>query len=116
MKKVFWIKFSLLLIILSSATISCSDNFLDVDVQGGVNTASDPELAQKLVTGVYSSMMQGDSWGNGDVHGFAFISASSIMSDDADKGSTPSDQAVPVGAMDDFTLTPTNKFCETLWS
>src|SRR5688572_20393068 len=116
MKKVFSIRFSVLLTLLCSITISCSDDFLDVAVQGGVDTSSDPELAQKLVTGVYSSLMQGDSWGNGDVHGFAFISASSIMSDDADKGSTPTDQAVPVGAMDDFTVTPTNKFCETLWS
>jgi hypothetical protein len=116
MKKIFWTKFSLLLTVFFCVTISCSDDFLDVPVQGGVNTSSDPELAQKLVTGVYSSLLQGDSWGNGDVHGFAFITASSIMSDDADKGSTPSDQAIPVGALDDFTVTPTNKFCETLWS
>ncbi|MFZ6014064.1 MAG: RagB/SusD family nutrient uptake outer membrane protein, partial [Bacteroidota bacterium] len=95
---------------------SCSDNFLDVPVQGGSTTASDPNLAAKLVTGVYHSLLQGDSWGNGDVHGFAFISVTSIISDDADKGSTASDQAVPVGDIDNFTLTPTNKFCETLWS
>jgi starch-binding outer membrane protein, SusD/RagB family len=95
---------------------TCSDDFLNVPIQGGVTTATDPALAQKLVTGVYHSLLQGDSWGNGDVHGFAFITASSIMSDDADKGSSPSDQMVPVGDMDNFTLTSTNKFCETLWS
>lgn len=115
MKKISWIKFSFLFITLS-ITISCSESFLDVEVQGGVDPDSDPEVAQRLVTGVYNSLLQGDSWGNGDVHGFAFISATSIMSDNADKGSTLSDQAVPVGAMDDFTLTSTNKFCETLWS
>lgn len=95
---------------------SCSDSFLDIPVQGGVTTESDPKLAAKLVTGVYNSLMQGDSWGNGDIHGFAFISVTNIMSDDADKGSTASDQLVPVGDIDDFNLTPTNKFCETLWS
>jgi hypothetical protein len=95
---------------------TCSDDFLNVPIQGGVTTATDPALAEKLVTGVYHSLLQGDSWGNGDVHGFAFITASSIMSDDADKGSSPSDQLVPVGDMDNFTLTSTNKFCETLWS
>lgn len=116
MKRSILLKVSFLFLLLSGVIISCSDEFLDVDVQGGVSTTSDPNLAQKLVTGVYNSLLQGDSWGNGDVHGFAFISATSIMSDDADKGSTPSDQAVPVGAMDNFTLTPTNKFCETLWS
>lgn len=95
---------------------TCSEDFLNVPIQGGVTTETDPALAQKLVTGVYHSLLQGDSWGNGDVHGFAFITASSIMADDVDKGSNPTDQMVPVGDMDNFTLTPTNKFCETLWS
>ncbi|HEY0743229.1 MAG TPA: RagB/SusD family nutrient uptake outer membrane protein [Chryseosolibacter sp.] len=116
MKKfVFSIKISLITLVALVAQ-SCSDDFLDVKVQGGVTTESDPGLAQDLVTGVYASLLQGDSWGNGDVHGFAFISVTSIMSDDADKGSTAQDQAVPVGDIDDFTLTSTNKFAETLWS
>src|SRR5688572_32891879 len=96
--------------------MSCSDEFLDIPVQGGVTTQSDPQLAGKLVTGVYNSLLQGDSWGNGDVHSFAFISATSIMSDDADKGSTAGDQLVPVGDFDNFTVTPTNKFVESLWT
>ncbi|MBI1766900.1 MAG: RagB/SusD family nutrient uptake outer membrane protein [Bacteroidetes bacterium] len=99
-----------------SFAFSCSSSFLEVPLQGGITTSNDPALAQKLVTGVYSSLLQGDSWGNGDVHGFAFLSVTNIISDDADKGSTPSDQAVPVGDIDNFTLTSTNKFCETLWS
>ncbi len=111
--KLYKFTFAISLIMLLT---TCSDDFLNVPIQGGVTTATDPALAQKLVTGVYHSLLQGDSWGNGDVHGFAFITASSIMSDDADKGSSPSDQLVPVGDMDNFTLTPTNKFCETLWS
>jgi starch-binding outer membrane protein, SusD/RagB family len=110
MKKIFFIG------VLLSSTFSCSDEFLDIPVQGGVTTASDPKLAEKLVTGVYNSLLQGDSWGNGDVHGFAFVSVTNIMSDDGDKGSTPGDQAVPVGDLDNFTTTSTNKFAETLWS
>lgn len=98
-----------------TALVSCSD-FLDVDVQGGVTTESDPELAQKLVTGVYNSLLLGDSFGNGDIHGFGFISVSNIMSDDADKGSTASDQAPTTGQLDNFTHTPTNKFAESLWN
>jgi hypothetical protein len=109
MKKLAFIFFSF-------TAISCSEDFLNVAVQGGVTTASDPKLAEKLVTGVYNSLLQGDSWGNGDVHGFAFVSVTNIISDDADKGSTPSDQAVPVGDIDNFTISPTNKFAETLWS
>jgi starch-binding outer membrane protein, SusD/RagB family len=115
MKQYF--KMFVMFLFLSIGISSCKDDFLDVKVQGGVTTESDPNLASKLVTGVYSTLMQGDSWGNGgDVHGFAFISVTSIMSDDADKGSSPADQAVPVGDLDNFTTTSTNKFCETLWS
>lgn len=95
--------------------VSCKDTFLDVPVQGGVTIDSDPNLASSLVVGVYASLLQGDSWGQGDVHGFAFISVTSIISDDADKGSTAGDQLVPVGDIDDFNTTNTNKFAETLW-
>jgi starch-binding outer membrane protein, SusD/RagB family len=96
---------------------SCSKSFLDVPVQGGETINADPALAQKLVTGVYNSLMQGDSWGHGDVHGFAYISATDIMSDDADKGSTSDDQSSVVGPLDDFTtLYSTNEFALTLWS
>jgi starch-binding outer membrane protein, SusD/RagB family len=105
------------LIFIAGALFSCSKNFLNVPVQGGETIAADPALAQKLVTGVYNSLTQGDSWGNGDVHGFAFISATDIMSDDADKGSYAADQESVVTPMDDFTtLTPTNEFALTLWS
>jgi hypothetical protein len=113
MKRINRIFYILPLILICSR---CSENFLDVAVQGAPTTQSDPALGQKLVTGAYNSLLQGDSWGNGDVHGFAFITVTNIISDDADKGSTATDQAVPVGDIDNFTLTPTNKFCETLWA
>ena len=106
----------LLILLTTFLALACREEFLDIPVQGGVTTANDPQLPQKLVTGVYNSLLQGDSWGNGDVHGFAFVTVTNIMSDDADKGSTASDQAVPVGDIDNFTLSPTNRFAETLWS
>jgi hypothetical protein len=113
MKESSIIRYSFLVMLLLLS--SCSD-FLDVKVQGGETIDADPQLAQKLVTGVYNSLTQGDCFGNGDIHGFAFISLTNIISDDADKGSTASDQLVPVGDIDNFTITPTNKFCETIWS
>lgn len=115
MKNIILSRVFVLAVLFSSIAISCSDEFLDVAVQGGVTTDTDPALATKLVTGVYNSLLQGDSWGRGDVHGFAFISVTSIMSDDADKGSTPGDQVVPVGDIDNFTITATNVFAESLW-
>ena len=57
---------SLLLLLL---IVSCNDKFLDVPVQGGVTVNSDPDLATKLVTGVYHSLIQGSSFGGGDFGG-----------------------------------------------
>jgi starch-binding outer membrane protein, SusD/RagB family len=111
MKKIYFSLF-MLAVVLSS----CTKSFLDVPVQGGATTASDPDLATKLVTGAYNSLLQGDSWGSGDVHGFAYVSVTEIESDNADKGSTADDQMVPIGDIDNFSLTSTNKFAETLWS
>lgn len=108
-------RIAVLLVTLSIA-IACSEDFLNVKVQGGVTLDTDPALAQKLVTGVYNSLLQGDCFGNGDVHGWGLISVTCTISDDADKGSTAGDQAVPIGDLDNFTTTSTNKFCETMWS
>jgi hypothetical protein len=110
------LKFLLLLSILCLMNSSCNQEFLDVKGQGAVTPSTDPNLAQLLVVGVYNGLLEGDPFGYGDVHGFAFVAATSIMSDDADKGSYALDQATTVGQFDDFTLTPNNQFCATLWS
>ena len=112
-KKIFIYSIIIIHILIIS---SCNKDFLNVPVQGGESTVTDPALAQKLVTGVYNSLLQGDAFGNGDVHGFAFVSATDIISDDADKGSYASDQASTAGQFDEFTLTPTNEFALTLWT
>src|SRR5579872_441115 len=96
---------SLIFILLAS---SCGQDFLNVKGQGHVTTSTDPDLAQSLVVGVYNGLLEGDPFGYGDVHGFAFVSATSIMSDDADKGSFALDQASTAGQMDDFTVSQTN--------
>lgn len=96
---------------------SCQKSFLDVPVQGQATTATDPNLAVNLVTGVYNSLYNSEAFGGagGDVHGISFIAATNIISDDAEKGSTPSDQP-SIGSIDDFTLTPTNNFVAALWN
>ncbi len=115
MKRFSKIAITFLLGITSLAINSCTDKFLDVKVQGGETVDLDPNLAPKLVTGVYNSLTQGDCFGNGDVSGWGLITFTCTISDDADKGSNAADQAVPIGDIDNFTLTPTNKFCETIW-
>lgn len=95
---------------------SCSESFLDVPVQGAATAESDPALAEKLVTGVYNSLVSGDAFGSGDTHGIAFIATTNIMSDDADKGSSPNDQIGTIGQLDNFIHGPTNIFVGSIWN
>lgn len=98
------------------ATWSCTKDFLDVPVQGQATADSDPDVADKLVTGVYNSLLNGSAFGGvGDIHGISFVSATIIMTDDADKGSTTSDQP-GIAELDNFTHTPTNGFVAALWN
>ena len=107
---------SIILAFICTMIVSCNQDFLEIKGQGQVTTTTDPDLAQTLVVGVYNGLLQGDPFGNGDVHGLAFVSATNIMSDDADKGSTSLDQASTIGQLDDFTVSSNNQFCATLWS
>lgn len=50
-----------------------------------------------------------------DVHVDGFMVATSIRSDDADKGSTPSDGGADVISMDNFPVLPSNGRCNALW-
>lgn len=50
-----------------------------------------------------------------NVHSQAFITAASIRSDDADKGSTPADGGANAISMDNFPVLPSNGFCNALW-
>lgn len=97
--------------------VACQKSFLDVPVQGQATTATDPNLAVNLVTGVYNSLYNGEAFGGagGDVHGISFVAATNIISDDADKGSTAGDQPL-LGDLDNFATTPTNNFVAALWN
>lgn len=98
-------------------TASCQKSFLDVPVQGQATTATDPNLAVNLVTGVYNSLYNSEAFGGagGDIHGISFIAATNIISDDADKGSFDGDQP-SLKELDNFTVTPTNNFVAALWN
>ncbi len=50
-----------------------------------------------------------------NVHAAPFIVATSIRSDDADKGSTPTDGGPDVISMDNFPVLPTNGIANALW-
>src|SRR5580698_7608854 len=95
---------------------SCQKKFLDVQTTTPT-PSNDPSVANDLVTGAYSSLIfidPGGGW-NYDTHGISFIAATNIMSDDADKGSTPSDQP-GINDLDNFTENSGNAFVAALWN
>src|ERR1700761_6665769 len=110
-KKIINIGFLALILLLGS----CQKSFLNVQTTTPT-PSNDPSVAEDLVTAAYSSLIYIDPGGgwNYDTHGISFIAATNIMSDDADKGSTPSDQP-GIGELDNFTETPGNQFVAALW-
>jgi starch-binding outer membrane protein, SusD/RagB family len=96
--------------------LSCSKKFLNVETTTP-QPSNDPTVAEDLVTGAYSSLIYIDPGGgwNYDTHGISFVAATNIMSDDADKGSTPSDQP-GIADLDNFTENSGNAFVAALWN
>ncbi|QEH40817.1 RagB/SusD family nutrient uptake outer membrane protein [Chitinophaga sp. XS-30] len=94
----------------------CGRGFLDVPPQGRVTEEeirTNPNAATDLVNGVYNIMWLG---GFGpDVHGLQFVVITSIVSDDADKGSTPQDYG-PALEIDNFTYGPSNQNVQNFWT
>lgn len=115
-KYILTYKTFILLSIISILSYGCSKDFLDVPVQGQATADSDPDVADKLVTGVYASLHAASAFGGiGDINGISMVAGTTIISDDADKGSTVADQA-GLRDIDNFTTTPTNNFVAALWT
>jgi tetratricopeptide (TPR) repeat protein len=101
---------------LSLALASGCKQFLEVAPQGQLSEEAikaDPAAAQRLVDGVYNALYLG---GFGpDVNGFQYIILTDIASDDADKGSTPTDY-LDAANIDNFTATSTNSNVNNCWN
>jgi hypothetical protein len=107
------------IILFCISIIGCTKDFLDVSPQGTLTdeaAAKDPLIARKLVTGVYNQLYQG-GFGN-DVHGILFCMAGDVASDDADKGSFPTDQSPEAVGFDNFNsdLNANNFYVDRLWT
>lgn len=93
----------------------CKKNFLDRQPLDQYTTSNYPYPSgggpyDQYIYAAYSAMRSYNA------SGFPFVGAVSIRSDDADKGSTPDDNADQI-AMDNFsTLTATNGLCDPLWT
>ncbi len=98
--------------------VACSEKFLEIDPQGQlteVQALKDPEAANQLVGGVYNTLYLG-GFGNTTV-GFQWAILADVASDDADKGSTPSDYDVNgAGDVDNFRPNPGNGIYNNIWN
>jgi hypothetical protein len=117
MKKILNIRKGLGIVLMLSIVISifgCQKDFLDRKAQGEYNQDNYP---YPQGSGPYDQFINGiyDQLRKYDVTVMPYIAAVSIRSDDADKGSTPSDGADAL-QMDNFTLTPANGMLNALWT
>ncbi len=95
---------------------SCK-KYLDNAPQGeltDVEISTNPNAAADLANGVYNSLWLGDAFGGADVHSLSFIILTNVASDDADKGSTPTDYG-PALEVDNFTLGASNSIVNGIW-
>lgn len=88
--------------------------FLDTQRQGGYDAENYPYPGgsgpyDQYIFGAYNDLR------SFSVHSQSFITATSIRSDDADKGSTATDGGSNAIDMDNFPVSPSNGFCNTLW-
>ncbi|WP_256001835.1 RagB/SusD family nutrient uptake outer membrane protein [Pedobacter deserti] len=106
---------SLVIVIFSCFSMAGCRKFLDTQKQGEY-TEEDypyPGGAGPYDTFVFSAY---NFLRDYNVHADAFIVATSIRSDDADKGSTPSDGGADVINMDNFPVLPTSGRANSLWT
>ncbi|UYQ91881.1 RagB/SusD family nutrient uptake outer membrane protein [Chitinophaga horti] len=93
----------------------CGDKFLNIAPQGAITEEeirNNPRAAQDLVNGVYNIMWIGGF--EPDINSLQFIVLTEIASDNADKGSTPTDY--PAAAeVDNFTLDARNGIVSNVW-
>jgi hypothetical protein len=100
-------------IVLLLSVSGCS-KFLDTDRQGGYDEENYPYPGgsgpyDQFIFGAYNELR------SFNLHSQSYITAISIRSDDADKGSTPADGGANAISMDNFPVLPSNGFCNTIW-
>ncbi|MDR3297631.1 MAG: RagB/SusD family nutrient uptake outer membrane protein [Prevotellaceae bacterium] len=99
-------------ILIFALTLCGCEDFLDArpeattDVQGTDYTKSENIFLP--VSAAYASLR------SNNMHGFSYIGMFEIVGDDADKGSTASDNP-PMADVDNFAVTPTNTLLNDFW-
>lgn len=93
---------------------SCSDSFIDVEPTEEITIEDLSEYnndkgAESFVTAIYSKFLD---W---DMSSFSWIGVTSIISDNADKGSSPGDTGGDKDVLDQLTFTATTPAFNEVW-
>lgn len=104
----------LLLTVLAVSMLTGCKRFLDTERQGAYDADNYPYPGgsgpyDQFIFAAYNDLR------SFNVHSQSFIAATSIRSDDADKGSTPADGGANAIDMDNFPVAASNGFANTLW-
>ncbi|MDN3677297.1 RagB/SusD family nutrient uptake outer membrane protein [Flavobacterium paronense] len=106
------INFKILSLLFLGLTFASCEDDLNVkpnDVQNVNDFLNDPNNAVQLVNGVYNKQL------DYNMYSFSWIGMTSITSDDADKGSTPSDTGTDKGKMDNLTFSASDISFSDVW-
>jgi hypothetical protein len=118
MKKIYQLKvwYAAGLIAGLAMLINACKNYLDVKPQGVTSQdqlITDPNAATNLVTGVYNILWIGGF--EPDIHSLEYVVMTDIASDDADKGSSPTDYPDAL-QIDNLQTTPNNGIINNIWA
>lgn len=103
------------IIIVSLAAVfmitGCSDNFLNVDSRENIEEADRDEnyTPDDFVIGVYGNFTE-------FTYAFSWLGVTEIISDNADKGSSPSDTGTDKHLLDNFTFSSTAPSVRAMWT
>jgi hypothetical protein len=105
----------MLLVVLSAASMSGCKKFLDTQRQGQYNEDNYPYPGgsgpyDQFIFGAYNDMR------SYNIHVFGFLMATSVRSEDAEKGSTPSDGGADAAGMDNFPVITNSGMANGLWT
>ncbi len=104
-------KLSLSVLLLFLAATACQKDFLDRKPPGELTFEEffkTPEHAEQAVNAVY------EQFRSFDCVGLNYLACTDVLSDDADKGSTPNDAPL-MNDLDNFTFDPTNPFISPVY-
>jgi len=88
----------------------CSEDFLDVDSRQYVDVDDQESVTpEAFVNGIYGMLTEFD-------YAFAYLGITEILSDNADKGSSPSDNGTDKKELDDLQFTSSTSSFDAMWT